>query len=389
MADRTSYQRDSGIVVRTVSAIVFLAFTFLWLYFFQADVLAYAQHVFSGGQTHYNRLVGTVLITVILWLLFFGVYMLVRLSNRFHALSYFPSLAVLALLGAICPSADTGPSLSLWWLLLLPLLVVWTFTVWAARQISRFDNPKHQSFFSRTMWSNMLIMVVMIVGVVAVSDTNAVFHHRARVETCLMENRFDDALLVGQRSLESDPSLMMLRAYALSRCGQLGERLFEYPVAGTGADLVPAVGGTSEGTCFLRYPSDSLYRHLGAIPRPGMDTSTYLSRMERYGQATPAVADYVLCGLLIDRDLDAFAKALPRYYEVADSMPLPRHYREALTLYTHLRSRPVLVYHDAVTDEDYDNLQELEAQYSDFRERHIRVKEKYQGSYWYYYEYMK
>ena len=42
-----------------------------------------------------------------------------------------------------------------------------------------------------------------------------------------------------------------------------------------------------------------------------------------------------------------------------------------------------------MTDEDYADLQELESQYSDPRERHIRVKEQYQGSYWYYYEYAR
>lgn len=376
---------DSGIVVTTVSAVVFLAFSFLWLYFFQADVLAYAQHVFSGGQTHYNRLVGATLLTVALWLVQMGVFALIPLRNHFHALTFFPSMVLLAMLCAVCPTAGSGASLSLWWLLLLPLVALWGWALWVGRVLSTLKMKQRQWLFSRSMWVNLLILTVMIVGVTTVADTNAVFHYRARMETRLLENRFDDALSVGSKSLESDASLTMLRAYALSRCGQLGERLFQYPVAGSGADLVPLEASQSR---LLRYPQDSLYRHLGAIPRPGMTTSAFLSRLLRYGQATPAVADYVLCGQLIDRNIDAFARTLPLYYEVADSLPLPRHYREALTLYTHLRTHPVLVYHDAVTDEDYANLQELESQFSDPRERHIRVKEKYQGSYWYYYEYM-
>lgn len=390
---KTTKLRDGGIAIRAMSAIVFLVFTFLWLFYFQADVLAYAQHVASGGQTHYNRLVGTVLITVVLWLLQLGVYALVRLRTHCHALTYFPSFVVLALLGAVCPSAAAPSSLSLWWLLLVPLVALWLFAVWAVRVVSKFEHKQQPTFFSRSMWVNLLILAVMIVGVTIVTDTNAVFHHRARVETCLMEQRFDDALQVGRKSLETDASLTMLRAYALSRQGLLGERLFEYPVAGRGADLVPLDSSQSR---LLRYPQDSIFRHLGAIPRPGMTTPVYLDRLLRHNQASPAVRDYVLCGLLIDRDLDAFVKALPAYYEVSDTLTrkgephaLPRHYREALVLYTHLRSLPVLVYHDAVTEEDYANLQELEAQFSNPRERHIRVKEEYQGSYWYYYEYMK
>lgn len=377
---------DSGAPVRVVCAVVFVSFTFLWLYSFQADVLAYAQHVFSHGQTHYNRLVGAVLITLSLWLLQWGVSSLLRLRNRLYALTYYPSVVMLALLEAVCPSADGQLSVSLWWLLLLPLSALWIFATMGACELSRLDHRHFQPFFSRSMWENLLVLAAMLTGLTAVANTDAVFHYRARVETCLFEQRFDDALLVGSQSQETDASLTMLRAYALSRQGQLGDRFFQYPVAGSGADLVPIDSSRSR---LLRYPQDSLYRHLGAIPRPGMDTPTYLSRIERYGQATAAVRDYVLCGLLIDRRLDAFARALPRYYTVSDSLPLPRHYREALTLYTHSRTNPVLEYHDAVTDEDYADLQELEAQYSDPRERHIRVKEKYQGSYWYYYEYAR
>ena len=378
------YKDRSGIVVRTVSALVFLAFTFLWLYSFQADVMAYAQHLFSGGRTHYNGLVGALLITLMLWLVQLGVYALVRLHNSFHALTYFPSMTALALLGALCPTASGSSSLSLWWLLLLPLAALWFFGVWAARVLSKFEQKQRTLFFTRSMWVNLLLLMVMMLGVIIVSDTNAVFHHRARMDTCLLQQRYDDALQVGRQSHETDASLTMLRAYALSRQGQLPERLFQYPVAGSGADLVPLTGNQSQ---LLRYPEDSLYRHLGAIPRPGMTTADYLDRLLRHRQATPAVRDYLLCGLLIDRNLEAFARTVTRYYEVADSLPLPRHYREALTLYTHSRSHPVLEYHDAVTDEDYANLQELEAQYTDPRERHIRVKENYQGSYWYYYEY--
>jgi hypothetical protein len=379
-------QSDSGIVIRTVSAIVFLTFTFLWLYYFQSDVMAYSQHVFSGGVTHYNRLVGALLVTIVLWLLQCGVYAMVRLRVTLHAITYLPSMVVLVLLDAICPAVDGSSSFSLWWLLLLPVLALWGLVSWVARMASKYNVRQQSSFFSRNMWVNLLVMVMMMAGVALVTNTNAVFHFRARTETCLLEHRFDDALQVGRRSLESDASLTMLRAYTLSRCGQLGDHLFEYPVVGGGDDLLPLEGSASR---LLRYSSDSLYRHLGALPRPGMDTPTFLTRLQRQGKASEAVRDYVLCRLLIDRNLDAFAKTLPDFYEVADSLPLPRHYREALTLYVHSRTNPVIVYHDAVTDEDYANLQELEAQYRDPRERHIRVKEQYQGSYWYYYEYMK
>ena len=345
---------DSGAPVRVVCAVVFVSFTFLWLYSFQADVLAYAQHVFSHGQTHYNRLVGAVLITLSLWLLQWGVSSLLRLRNRLYALTYYPSVVMLALLEAVSPSADGQLSVSLWWLLLLPLSALWIFATMGACELSRLDHRHFQPFFSRSMWENLFVLAAMLTGLTAVANTDAVFHYRARVETC-HEHDYGYGRVAVLAAGVTGIALFIL-----------GILLFYMAIE----------------RMVLNFSDFS-------IPRPGMDTPTYLSRIERYGQATAAVRDYVLCGLLIDRRLDAFARALPRYYTVSDSLPLPRHYREALTLYTHSRTNPVLEYHDAVTDEDYADLQELEAQYSDPRERHIRVKEKYQGSYWYYYEYMK
>ena len=99
------------------------------------------------------------------------------------------------------------------------------------------------------------------------------------------------------------------------------------------------------------------------------------------------MADYLLCGYLIDRQIDDFVKELGKYYHIDDS--LPKHYREALTLYTHMRSRPLVVYHHAVMDEDYDNLMQLEKQYPDKSERRVKVEEQYRGTYWYYYKYEK
>ena len=73
---------SSTIGIRLMCAIVFLTFSFVWLYHFQADLLAAAQHVFSGGLTTYNRVLAPVVITLLLQLLQFGVYALFHLKKR-------------------------------------------------------------------------------------------------------------------------------------------------------------------------------------------------------------------------------------------------------------------------------------------------------------------
>ena len=109
---------------------------------------------------------------------------------------------------------------------------------------------------------------------------------------------------------------------------------------------------------------DSLLKHLGGRPLYAMDVDTYLHALQRDSLATPLVADYLLCSYLIDRNLTAFAEALPTYYP--DSVALPRYYREALQVY-HQR--------DSLPKPAMDNAARLRA----FKEQ--------RNSYWFYYYY--
>ena len=58
-----SYRDNNSTLYKFMCAIVFILFTFIYLYFFQADLLFMIQHVLSGGATHYNRTIGTFIIT--------------------------------------------------------------------------------------------------------------------------------------------------------------------------------------------------------------------------------------------------------------------------------------------------------------------------------------
>ena len=365
------------ITIRVMCALVFLLFTFSWLYFFQSDMLTVAQHVLSKGQTHYDSTVGTIVITLLLMLIQMAVFAIFRLTRR-HALTYAPSFLLLALI------TDLGEPIvehhvNGTWLWLFPLaLVVWGLVSWWARSYQSYESRVGQT---RVLWSNLLLMAAMMAGVGAIGNTNAVFHYRAHMECSLCEHDYDEVLACGAKSLESDPSMLMLRMYALSKKQELGERLFEYTVNGTSADILPL----NSRSVTVVYPADSIFSYLGAWPRSYMSSMQYVDALIRHGQATPPVPDYLLCGYLIDRDLDAFAKNVGRFYTVNDS--LPKHYREALTLYTHLRSTPVVDYHHAVMDEDFANFRELEKEYPQASERKSKVFSRFGSTYWYYYEY--
>jgi hypothetical protein len=209
-----------------------------------------------------------------------------------------------------------------------------------------------------------------------------------RAEACLIKGDYEGALDAGWESLESDVDLQMIRMYAMARSGELGERLFHYPIVGGSSVMLP----TSGVSHFVRYPEDSLYHALGARPARPMLPTTYLSRLSGLSSVSSLSRDYELCGLLLDRRLDDFVDRLLSFSVAGDSLDtanLPLHYREALTLYNHLRHHPKLIYRNPVMEEDYRNLQELEHKYTDATERKGKVEDWYGRTYWYYYNYAK
>ena len=271
-------RNSSTVSIRLMCAIVFLLFSFSYLYFFQADILAVAQHVLSKGMTHYNPLVGALLITSVLYLLQLLVYAFLRLRKRSHALTYLPSMLVLAVITDVNTDIDQQFSLGVWWWLFPLIIILWVPLALFARALRDIEpETEPVGLFSRAMWINMLVMCFLIIIVVSVGNTNAVFHYRMRAESALLRGDYQHALKIGERSLETDADLQMIRMYALSRMGEMGESLFQYPVAGNSSTMLPVEGQSH----FSMYPTDSLYKFLGARPKGEMTTARYLELMQR------------------------------------------------------------------------------------------------------------
>lgn len=377
-----NYPANNGTLLQTACAIVFLLFVFVYLYFFQADLLSMVQHVLSGGATHYDRTIGTVIITAVLYLVHIVARRLGGLDRVCHALSYFPSLLLLAALTDVEVDFSVSPLRGLWlWLapLLLAVYVFLSLAVkynWIETLLPSYSAP------ISVLWKNLLLMACMFIAVCLCGNNDSVLHYRLRVERLLGSGAYSKALMVGEKSDETDASLTMLRAYALSRSGQLGERLFEFPLTGGSYALLP----DGKGVRCLLYPEDRIVRALSIRKKGDMTPMEYLLYIERNGLGRKPVTDYILCGYLLDRNIDAFVNAIRRKYSLT-SPSLPKHYKEALTLYTHLRSNPVLVYHNEVMDADYADFQNLEHKYTDARERESYVRDMYGDTYWFYYFY--
>ncbi len=372
--------KNGAMLMKMVCAILFLIFTFCFLYCYQADILTVAQHVLSKGQTHYNRTIGAVLITIVLYLLQLGVCSFTKLDHRTHALTYFPSLLILATITDINTDIDRGLSLGVWlWIfpLLILLYVVW---VWLSRRFLPYEPGANSSDRPlRMMWINVLLMALMFFLVGLVSNHNDVFHYRMHAENAMLHNDFKEASSVGQKSQATDSSLTMIRAYALGRQGLLGDRFFEYSLMGTSRVLLPD-GVTTK---LLLYPEEKFYKSLGVVLLPRKDPMGYLEFVNKHRLGTRMAADYLLIGYLLDRRLDAFAYAITQYYDVSKDLPI--HYCEALVLYNHMHSNPYVEYHNNVVEADYKDFVRLSRSEKRPTARQAVLKRTFGDTYWYYY----
>lgn len=374
-----SNEKKAARGVYLVCGFLFMLFSFLYLYYFQADWLALTQHLLSQGQTTYSPLWGALLITLLLMGLQIGFIRMVALPLRFHALSFFPSCLLLALCTdyrSVALGAETDGWSGYVYVLLIALYAVVVRIVICFPDV----NAERESPLAY-YWPNALWMALLWGMTGSAGNARDAFHYELRMAH-LMELGMDkEALDVGSRSSATNRSLTALRAYALSRQGQLGDRLFEYPQNYGSRGLL----FSETDTLLLGDWPKKLYRHLGRRPGTGLrgDTRLFLERVARYDSVAPAVGDYLLCTYLLDKNLDEFARALPQYYAVNDS--LPRYYKEALVLYSRVRMKPVLVFTEGAVSANYEGFQEYRSKYSNAEEQKNRCRDMYGTTYWYYY----
>ena len=383
--NRVKYSQDT--LTHVLCTFVFALFSFFYLYYYQADLMTIMQHVLSEGQTHYNHFVGAVLITIVLLLIQVGVVRLFQRMRLSWAFTFVPSALLLAMITDVRQSASAANGFIEfgWGGYVLPLCLIMFFVVvWGLNTSGitdkynlDFKNPTHK------LWVNLTVILLLMLFVCGWGNSDRVLHDRLHVEQCLADNDVDEALRTLQLHSDADDNLTMLTAYALSRKGQLPERLFEFPLKGGSASLMP--NGKNVG--FGLIADTTFYAYLGNAYLQRMSTMHYLAYQRRDMRLNRRAVDYQLCAYLMDKKLDAFARNITKYYEVNDSVQLPKHYKEALILYTHSHSNPCIVYHDNVLDADFEDMQKLEKSIADARERQTALRDTYGNTYWYYYMY--
>lgn len=367
--------------------IAFSLFSFTYLYSYQGGILAALQHVLSEGVTTYDNLIGGVLITIFLVILTFLINRVSVIRDGLPAMGFLPAFIVLALLTNVNSSVsciyDFHPLL----LILIPIVIAWAVLSFSKKSILSYLDLRNHSFLSQSFWVNIMLMVFMMVCTGLAANGNDLFHYRMKMEQELKSGNYDISEYSDYEYDRTDTvdvknvcNITMLHAHALAKQQLMGDELFSYTVAGTSNDLLPLYN--SRSSCIV-FPKDSIFSLIGAKPGVPMTTAEYLCIMSKQPNHSRVVGDYLLCGSLIDRDLNRFAKLLPEYYEVNDS--LPRHYKEALLLHNHLNGSSSESF---ANDSLMNCLTEVMALAETNKEEPIgllKAKLEYRPTYWYYF----
>ena len=420
--------QSSTTTIRVVCAIMFLIFVFLYVYNYLSDMLALAQHVWSGGETHYNSLIGAVLITVVLYLIHVGVTAVVKLPHRAFSLSFAPSLILLGVLSSATLRPDNSVSFVFSAVVACILLTIVAVAMKLLSDYAPCESKLHggTSVVSLVAWYNYGLLATLFFVTFCMGNNDRYLHSVLRMEHKIMDGHYESAL--EEASTDGNASMTMLRAYALSRQNELGERLFEYPVSGGSHSLLP-----SKDVHTMLMPDSLIWRNLGGYPRAEVkDVRKFLRVLQSQNMARPSVDDYMLTACLLDKDLRGFAREIVKVYdfrtqqekdeeltnimkkrkklarligeqEAADSIPmpkavspsgvkmkspdeLPKHYREALVLYTHLFSQRQLMYANSAAETDYKEFQKLmRSKRKNKAEHDNTLKNAYFGTFWWYY----
>lgn len=367
----------------------FVFFLFLLLYFAwaQADVLAFWCSILRGYPVVPNPWLVSALLTLVC------MYSGIKLESLLRSKSVSPLWAYI-FVAWLSVTLLSWPFASVVELLVLAAAGVtagWLLICWRQRVARKVNG--NASLWSRFMPAVVELLVLCLYMGIGAAATD-LDHFELRTAQTLQREKPGKVQKIGKKSYAISHRLFALRCYALSCSAPkgLGHHLFaqHVPAGGSSNLLFP-----TDERQQLTFPSARLEKLLGDKPRNGELAIDYLRRCAYAAQQTRLpqsrqVADYYLCGLLLDRKLDLFAREIARFYpsEVA-SRHLPAYYAQALVYYTRTRIHPTLVYHDAAVEANLRDYQTLRDGLPHTVERVNRLRRAYGDTYWWWYTYAK
>ncbi len=378
--------RQTARMVSIVCGLLFTLFTATYILGMQGLMLATANRSIRE-DAGFHPYFATAIILVALIIPPLIIRRPLSLPIRWKALLWIPSCIALGWFTNIhfpFEPSDEEPT-SMW--VFIIAFAFWCLLVFVVRRMR--DSSETKGSFALFMIPNSIILIVGFWFALATGNTNAILHQEIRQTYLLMAGEDEELLQLGEKEKRTSHTQQALRAVALSRTGQMGERLFYYPMTYGSEGLIPAPADTLRPLNLQKF----VFRHIGGRPlKPlhapgGFQTATgFLGALAMKDNASQAAKDYYLCALLLDRRVDDFTETLKTFTDSVDNT-LPRHYREALVLHNRMHSCPVIKYHDEATEENFsDFLRDMDL-HKGKDDEEIYMSDYYSHTYWFYFYY--
>lgn len=224
--------------IRWICGILFTAFAFCWLYYFQHDLLCAAYNKLLYGiespveqQAHIHLIISLLLTAFALFLVIPGRFLL-RFKKGLYSLNYLFSAAFLGVITGYDGSSLLGQGYTVWMVTAIFVVVLFLICkiIASVPKSDYNDRP-------RTLAGNLLLMSLLFSMVGYLGNTDENLHRRLRMEKLLSEGDYVTLLEIGMNEEESDPAIDMLRAQAMLNLpsnptgSEIGACLFSYPIS--------------------------------------------------------------------------------------------------------------------------------------------------------------
>lgn len=358
--------------MRATLMALFVVFVCGYVGWMQGDTLAQTLQILSNGHAHYNRVVGTLVIMAASVAVQAVVSRLAAMPSRLYATTYIPSAIFLCVLTDLVPHY-TARKLVVYIAAAIALAVICI----VLRQRRAADSEPRE-----TLCLNIAAMSIIMLATGTIGNTQSVSHYELKAERYLQEGKPDIALEVGTG--ETSKRLATARAYALALKGRLNERLFTFPMPSGLQTLLPQLGDSLE----TLLPPVQIYRWLGLSQLASGNTAP--EQVLKTAAAQPSLAathpqinDYLIATLLVNKHIDSFA------HVVKSTAPqLQKHIKEAIVLYQHIRTNPVVTIRDNLTETNYADFMAIRKSATQDAAKKLTLKAQYGDTYWWYYYYI-
>ncbi|MBR5456039.1 MAG: hypothetical protein IKU76_03695 [Bacteroidaceae bacterium] len=369
-------------VVAYYCATLFALFSFSFMAFYQAPLLEMLYDHVATGKLEFNAFVVSAVVTAFLTLLAIWLNRFARFQREWTAMAYLPSSLILAFITDIDRSVYTGEWSAWGWIatFMTGMFLYLFFSFVLNRML--FEKIKDLAMSTnRIIWRNLILLVILFSAVGMLSSSDGNIKRESFVASYLKKGDLAKALNVGYEALEASKELTALRAFVMSKEGSLGERLFEYPQYYGAGGLLPAKAQNSP------LVPDSVFAMLGDVPRDKERPVDYFERVAAYDSAATVAKDYYLSALLLEKRLPDFKECLYQFCDTVDVDRLPKHYREALFLYSTLEPEYSVEFLSDSMSVAFDSLRSIEARYDDIITRNNYVRRDFGRTYWWYFLY--